>query len=176
MGYTNSNTQTFYQDLGASAEHRRSVYTFWKRTAHAPNLAIFDAPNREACVMRRERTNTPLQALVLMNDPQYVRAARFLALRVLSESDDQDSRLDRLAELLRSEPLNREERLVVVNSLDQFRNIYESDVEAASLLLVDEVNPHFSVPVDDTKNIPELAAWTMMTHSLLNLELAKVKR
>ncbi|MEM9283167.1 MAG: DUF1553 domain-containing protein [Verrucomicrobiota bacterium] len=170
VGYTNSNTQTFYQDLGSGAEHRRSIYTFWKRTAHPPNMAIFDAPNREACVMRRERTNTPLQALVLMNDPQYVRAARFLALRVFSESDDQDVRLDRLAELLRSKPLTREERLVVVNSLDQFRNIYESDGEAAALLLQDETNPHFSIPVTDEKKRPELAAWTMVANQILNLD------
>ena len=170
VGYTNSNTQTFHQDFGPSAEHRRTIYSFWKRTAHAPNLAIFDAPNREACVMRRERTNTPLQALVLMNDPQYVRAARYLALRVISETEDRDERLDRLAELLRSKPLTKEERRIVLNSLDQFQNIYESDSSAAGMMLIDEVNPDFTIAITDEKIAPELATWTMVASQMLNLD------
>ena len=170
VGYTNSNTQTFFQDFGPSAEHRRTIYSFWKRTAHAPNLAIFDAPNREACVMRRERTNTPLQALVLMNDPQYVRAARYLALRVISESADRDTRIDHLATLLRSRPLTKAERLIVLNSLDQFQNIYESDAAAANQLLVDEVNPDFSIAIAKPEAAPELAAWTMIANQMLNLD------
>jgi hypothetical protein len=170
VGYTNSNTQTFHQDFGPSAEHRRTIYSFWKRTAHAPNLAIFDAPNREACVMRRERTNTPLQALVLMNDPQYVRAARYLALRVISETEGRDARIDRLANLLRSRPLTKAERLIVLNSLDQFQNIYESDATAANQLLVDEVNPDFSIAIAKPEAAPELAAWTMIANQMLNLD------
>lgn len=172
VGYTNSNTQTFFQDFGAAAEHRRSIYSFWKRTAHPPNLAIFDAPNRESCVMRRERTNTPLQALVLMNDPQFVRTSRHLALRVLSEAEGRDNRLDRMAELLRGKPLTDNERKIVVNSLDQFRNIYESDTAAASELLVDEVNPTFTVKASQEHPAPELAAWTMVANQMLNLDEA----
>ncbi len=170
VGYTNSNTQTFFQDFGPSAEHRRSLYSFWKRTAPPPNLSIFDAPNRESCIMRRERTNTPLQALVLMNDPQFVRASRYLALRVLGEADDRDERLDRMAELLRGKPLSDDERRIVVNSLDQFRNTYESNQEAASHLLVDEVNPSFTIEAENRANAPELAAWTMVANQMLNLD------
>lgn len=170
VGYTNSNTQTFLQDYGPSAEHRRSLYTFWKRTAHAPNLAILDAPNRESCVMRRERTNTPLQALVLMNDPQYVRASRHLALRVLRETSGRDERLDRMAMLLRGRPLAERERLVVVNSLDQFRNIYESDPQAAVDLLADEVNDTFTIGATAGFPVPEIAAWTMVANQLQNLD------
>ncbi|MDF1862885.1 MAG: DUF1549 and DUF1553 domain-containing protein, partial [Verrucomicrobiales bacterium] len=170
VGYTNSNTQTFHQDFGPSAEHRRSLYSFWKRTAHPPNLAIFDAPNRESCVMRRERTNTPLQALVLMNDPQYVRASRYLALRVIEETEDRDERLKRMAVLLRGRPLEEEERRVVINSLDQFQNMYGSDREAAMALLVDEVNDEFSIPIGKPDQAPELAAWTMVANQLLNLD------
>ena len=170
VGYTNSNTQTFFQDFGASAEHRRSVYSFWKRTAHPPSLAIMDAPNRESCVMRRERTNTPLQALVLMNDPHFVRASRFLALRVLSERTDQDGRLNRLAELLRSRPLDPDEVQILTNSLDQFRNTYESDPDAAQELLVDEVNNGFSLDKMKEHTAPELAAWTMVASQILNLD------
>jgi hypothetical protein len=170
VGYTNSNTQTFLQDFGATAEHRRSIYTFWKRTAHAPNLAILDAPNRESCVMRRERTNTPLQALVLMNDPQYVRASRYLALRVLGEESDRDERLNRMATLLRGRPLSEQERLVVVNSLDQFRNIYDSEPKAAEDLLVDEVNRGFSIHPVKGGTAAELAAWTMVANQMQNLD------
>ncbi|NLT70253.1 MAG: DUF1553 domain-containing protein, partial [Verrucomicrobiaceae bacterium] len=170
VGYTNSNTQTFLQDYGASSEHRRSLYTFWKRTAHAPNLAILDAPNRESCVMRRERTNTPLQALVLMNDPQYVRASRHLALRVLRERSGRDERLDRMATLLRGRPFAESERLVVVNSLDQFRHIYESDPQAAAALLVDEVNDTFTIRATAEFPAPLLAAWTMVANQLQNLD------
>jgi hypothetical protein len=170
VGYTNSNTQTFFQDFGPSAEHRRSVYSFWKRTAHPPSLAIMDAPNRESCVMRRERTNTPLQALVLMNDPQFVRASRYLALRVLSETPNQDDRLNRLAELLRSRPLDSDEVQILTNSLDQFRNTFESDPAAAQQLLVDEVNDGFSLNKMKEHPVPELAAWTMVASQILNLD------
>lgn len=170
VGYTNSNTQTFYQDFGPSAEHRRSLYSFWKRTAHPPNLAIFDAPNRESCVMRRERTNTPLQALVLMNDPQYVRASRYLALRVIGETEDRDERLEKMAVLLRGRPLEEEERRVVINSLDQFQNMYGSDRAAAEALLVDEVNDEFTIRIPRPEAAPELAAWTMVANQILNLD------
>lgn len=170
VGYSNSNTQTFFQDYGPTAENRRSIYTFWKRTAHAPNLAIFDAPNRESCIMRRERTNTPLQALVMMNDPQFVRAARYLAKRVIEEADDRDARLDLMATLLRGHAFTAEERQVVVNSFDQFRNIYESDAEAAAKLLIDEANAAFSILPEETPSVPEFAAWTMVANQLLNLD------
>lgn len=170
VGYSNSNTQTFYQDYGPQAESRRSIYTFWKRTAHSPTLAIFDAPNREICIMRRERTNTPLQALVMMNDPQFVRAARHLAKRVLDEAEERDERFDLLATLLRGHPFSEDERRVVTNSFDQFRNIYESDEAAAALLLIDESNPAFSIPAQEVGSVPEFAAYTMVANQIMNLD------
>src|SRR5439155_18422515 len=78
--------QTYEQQHGKNL-YRRSMYTVWKRTAPPPALTIFDAPDREKCTARRTRTNTPLQALVLMNDPTYVEAARSLAQRILSEPE-----------------------------------------------------------------------------------------
>ncbi len=171
VGYSNSNTQTFFQDFGPSVEHRRTLYSFWKRTAPPPNMAIFDAPNRESCTVRRERTNTPLQALVLMNDPQFVRASRFLALRSLQEKKSVDERLDHLAMLLRGRPLNERERSVVTNSLDQFLNAYGSDETGAKNLLIDEVNPAFSIKTSkDKAKADELAAWTMVASQLMNLD------
>ncbi len=171
VGYTNSNTQTFFQDFGPSVEHRRTLYSFWKRTAPPPNMAIFDAPNRENCVVRRERTNTPLQALVMMNDPQFIRASRFLALRSLREKKSVQERLDYLAMLLRGRPLSDRERSVVINSLDQFQNAYGSDEAGAKNLLLDEVNSAFSIHTDNNKAKPdELAAWTMVASQLMNLD------
>src|SRR5207247_6600031 len=72
VGYLTSNTRNFAADTGPEKVHRRSLYTFWKRTAPPPQMGTFDAPSREACMVRRERTNTPLQALLMMNEAQYV--------------------------------------------------------------------------------------------------------
>ena len=83
VGLSSSDTVRFEQDHGPEKVHRRSLYTFWKRTSPPPQMSTFDAPSREACILRRERTNTPLQALMLMNDPQYMEAARHFAERIM---------------------------------------------------------------------------------------------
>ncbi len=85
VAYTDSNTAHFTADTGIEKIHRRSFYTFWKRTSPPPQMTTFDAPSREACQVRRERTNTPLQALLMMNEPQFIEAARALATRTLHE-------------------------------------------------------------------------------------------
>ena len=81
-GSTPATAQTFAQDHGEKL-YRRSLYTYWKRTAPPPGMMVFDAPTREVCTVQRENTNTPLQALVLLNDPQFVEASRAFAARLL---------------------------------------------------------------------------------------------
>ncbi len=128
VGYTGSNTVEFHQDHG-EALYRRSLYTFWKRTSHPPNMAAFDAPNRESCTVRRERTNTPLQALVLMNDPHFVKASRQLAERVLMEENRLP--LDRIFRLAVGRPASDGEEGIVAASLEAFRGAYTMDEAAA---------------------------------------------
>ena len=175
VGYTNSNTQTFLQDYGASPEHRRSLYSFWKRTSPPPNLNIFDAPDRESCTVRRERTNTPLQALVMMNDPQFLRTARFLALEVVEKSDDPDERLDLVALRLVGRTLDPGEKQILTNSMTKFRDTYQSNLEAATQLLVDESNPAFSLHQKSGIDPGELASWTMVASQVMNLDESLTK-
>src|SRR5262249_51004629 len=99
VAFVGSNTMNFVADKGAEKVHRRSLYTFWKRTSPPPQMTTFDAPSREACTPRRERTNTPLQALLLLNDPQYVECARVLAERVLKQGGKSDG--ERITHLFR---------------------------------------------------------------------------
>src|SRR5947209_11093344 len=112
-----SDTRDYKRDTGDKL-YRRSLYTFWKRAAPPASMDIFNAPNRETCTVRRERTNTPLQALVTMNDPQFVEAARHLAQLILKEGGDAcDGRIDLIARRLLARPLRPEEASVVKASL-----------------------------------------------------------
>jgi hypothetical protein len=162
-----SNTHFYLTDHGAQV-YRRSLYTFWKRSAPPASLDILNAPSREVCTVRRERTNTPLQALVTLNDPQFVEAARGLAQSVLKTcGQDQacDSRIDRLARRLLARPLRSEEQAVVRASLAKLEAYYQAHPdEAARLIAVGEskADPALSGPV--------LAAWTMLANELMNLD------
>jgi hypothetical protein len=165
VGYENSNTVQFYRHYG-DALYRRSIYTFWKRTSPPPNMTALDAPNREACVVRRERTNTPLQALVLLNDVQFIEAARHLAERVIREKDPVRS----MALHVLGRQIDREETKILNNSLAEFTKRFESDHNAAEKLLSqgDKPNQETSSPV-------KLAALTMLANQLLNLDEAITK-
>src|SRR5262249_30200563 len=112
-----SNTRDYRRDSGAKL-YRRSMYTFWKRSAPPASMEIFNAPSRETCTVRRERTNTPLQAMVTLNDPQFIEAARFLAERALTEGGKtDDERIDFLTQRLISRKLTAKERPVVKEML-----------------------------------------------------------
>ncbi|MBL9134818.1 MAG: DUF1553 domain-containing protein [Verrucomicrobiales bacterium] len=165
VGFIGSNTRDYKQDSGA-ALYRRSLYTFFKRTAPAPFMATFDAPNREQPCTRRERSNTPLQALQLMNDVQHFEAARHLAQRMLREGGKND--LDRLRfgfrTVLARIP-STEELGIALGALNQHLARYAADPDAANLVLAaGESKP------DPTLPAPELAAYTLAANLLLNLD------
>ena len=131
-------------------------------------MQIFNAPTREHATVRRERTNTPLQALVTMNDPQFVEASRFLAQTAMNEtSEDFGVRLGFLTSRILSREFDEHERKVAEKSFSEFLAHYETDEEDASELLATG-----EWPVDEALTRPELAAWTMLASQIMNLDEA----
>ncbi len=146
--------------------YRRSLYTYWKRAVPPPGMMTFDAAGRESCVVRENRTNTPLQALALMNDEAYLEAARKLAERMLHEGGVTEAgKLDRGFALALLRPPGARESAVLLASLHHYRDRYETDPAAAGKLLAYGEKK----PADDLKK-PELAAWTMVASMILNLD------
>jgi hypothetical protein len=160
-----SNTRIYKQDSG-EALYRRSMYTLWKRSAPPASMDVFNAPNRETCVMVRERTNTPLQALVTLNDPQFVEAARNLAADILRDgSAGIPDRLQQVAVRLLARNFNETELAIVQHSLEKLLDYYHAHEDEAAKLT--HVGESF---VDDKLPAGELAAWTMTVNQLLNLD------
>ncbi|MFM8984839.1 MAG: DUF1553 domain-containing protein [Planctomycetia bacterium] len=159
-----SNTRDYKPDTGASL-YRRSMYWFWKRSAPPASMDIFNAPSRESCCVKRERTNTPLQALVTLNDPQFVEAARALADKALAlGGDTDDARIDFLARRLLARPLAAEESAIVKRSLADLAEWYQAHpADAGQLIAVGASKPAAS-------DAPQLAAWTMLANELMNLD------
>ena len=159
-----SNTRFYKQDHGDGL-YRRSMYTFWKRSAPPPGMDIFNAPTRESCTMKRERTNTPLQALATMNDVQFVEAAKVLAERSMQAQSTWDGQLDFMSTRALARPLSPAERAVAKKAFTQFRDHYKShEADAEKLLSAGERKPDPSLPQD------EFAAMTMLASQLLNLD------
>ena len=161
----NSNTRFYTQDHGDKL-YRRSLYTFWKRSAPPASMDIFNAPSRENCTVRRERTNTPLQALVTMNDPQFFEAARTLAQHALvAGRGDFDRELDFIAERLLARPLDTRERDIAQRAYRDYKSYYSAhSVDARKAVSVGESKPDASLPM------PEFAAMTMLASQMLNLD------
>jgi hypothetical protein len=165
-----SDTRDDRADKGENL-YRRSMYTFWKRAAPPASMEIMNAPTREVCTVRRERTNTPLQALVTLNDIQFVESARHLATRGLSEGGaTSEQRLDWIARRLLARPLESEERQTVMNLLGELTAWYKSRPDEAKKLV-----SFGETPVDPKKNPSELAAWTMVVNQMMNLDEVLVK-
>ena len=168
VSMVSSSTYSFTADEGAKI-HRRSLYSFWKRALPPPQMTIFDAPTRESCTARRERTNTPLQALVLMNEEQYFRAAQRFARTLLSEKNlSCGQRLSYVYESITSRLPDDAELVSLRNGLDALRQTYQEQPDLAKAMTSD-VND-----VSDQQRI-EIAAFTMLVNSLFNLDVAKTR-
>jgi len=166
VGYTGSNTYRFVRDPEPQKAFRRSVYIFWKRTSAPPQMTLFDAPSREACIARRERTNTPLQALFLMNEPQCFEAARHFAQKALKEGGATPE--ERAAWMLRRAVLRTpspQDVADLVNVYKAQKAVYDKDPESAKKTIAfGDVAADASIPA------PELAAWTLTASVILNLD------
>lgn len=166
VGYTSSNTAQFQRDSGAKL-YRRGMYTFWKRTSPPPQMQILDAPSREVCTVSRPRTNTPGAALLLMNDVQYVEAARNLAARTLAANSGSDrQRIDFLFRVCLARDPDQDERDVLLRLLAANRSVFDESPDKA-LSLLSHGESKFG-----TLSPNELAAWTMVCSTVMNLDEA----
>jgi hypothetical protein len=165
VGYSDSNTRFYLQDHGP-ALYRRSLYTFLKRTAPPPFMSNFDGPNREQVCMVRERSNTPLQALQLMNDVQHFEAARALAERVLAEAGQSpQERVRYLYRTVLARTPTDDETEIVLRGLGQQQALYQTDAkQAEQAIAVGESTPRGVAPAAET------AAWTMIANLILNTD------
>ncbi|QDT10277.1 DUF1553 domain-containing protein [Planctomycetes bacterium K23_9] len=160
----------FVQDHGKKL-YRRSLYTYWKRSAPPPAMQIFDAPTREKCTLQRARTNTPLQALVTLNDVQFVEAARHFAQRVLqSEAKEDTQRIEYAFRSATARVPSPGEVKVLLNVLHTAKSRYSSDTAAAANLVGLGESPR-----DESIAAETLAAWTIVTSSILNLDETLVR-
>jgi hypothetical protein len=157
--------QRYKQSTGESL-YRRSLYTFWKRTCPPPNMTTFDAPGRETCTALRSESNTPLQALVLWNDPIYVESARQLASLAMREPSA-DLRIRFIFERILGRTPTAAENAALARLFARERSVYGKDLAAAQRLLrIGET------PADPALDPADLAAWTLVAHAVLNLDEA----
>jgi hypothetical protein len=156
---------SYRQDDGEKL-YRRSLYTFWKRTVAPPSMIAFDSPTRETCTVRQTRTNTPLQALNLMNDVTYLEASRKFAERMLKEG--RPSAEERIAygfRLAVGRPPKPQETTILMSSLQGFQHHYQADSKAALKLL-----SYGESPRDETLNPAEFASYAALANLILNLD------
>jgi hypothetical protein len=150
--------------------YRRGMYTFWKRTCPPPSMTTFDAPDRETCLVRRARTNTPLQALVLLNDPTYVEAARKLADRAMAATPDDGARARQLFRMvLTRNPTADEVKTIAKMKQTALAKFTATPALADKLLQVGRASR------DDRFTAPEAAAWTTVASAVLNLSESVTK-
>ncbi len=164
VAMTQSNTRNYKQDGGESL-YRRSLYTLWKRTAPHPAMEILNAPSREVFCVRRDRTNTPLQAFVTLNDPQFVEASRRLAEHTMAAVSDPTQRIEYMTARLMSRVLTAEERKVVLDTYQSAIAAYRADAKQAQAMISTGESK-----ADPKLDVTELAAWTLVASQLLNLD------
>jgi hypothetical protein len=160
-----SGTGKVYRQSKGEGLYRRSLYTFWRRTSPPPTMLAFDAPTREYCLARRETTATPLHALVLLNDPQFVEAARVLAQRLIRDhGDDVPARVRTAFRLLTGREPSPRERDILMKLYREQRGRFETlPFQADELLAVGES------PRDESLSAPDHAATTVVVQGLMNL-------
>ncbi len=166
------NATKYVQQHGDSL-YRRSMYTVWKRSSPPPAMLNFDAPDRYYCVVRRQETSTPLQSLVLMNDPQFLEASRVLASQLLTEDNlnDAKEKVDRLVRSLLSRAPREDETKTLIKMYEEMEKEFQDyPADAHKLLQVGE----YSISEDLNKS--ELAAWTLVVSAVMNYDEFVTKR
>ncbi|MCA9214836.1 MAG: DUF1553 domain-containing protein [Planctomycetales bacterium] len=154
----------YKQDSGHNL-YRRSMYTYWKRSAPSPSMTIFDAPTREKCTVRRSTTNTPLQALVVMNDPQFIEASRFLAERVMKGAESIDDRIELAYRIATARRPSQRTAEILRNAYETELDAFKKDNERANKLLAQGEGKR-----DASLDPAEHAAWTIVSSIILNLD------
>jgi hypothetical protein len=160
-----------WQPSTGADRFRRALYTTWRRSNPYPSMATFDAPNREVCTLRRDRTNTPLQALVTLNDPVYLEAAQALARRIAANGASPPERVAFAFRACLSRQPHAGEVTRIVKLYEQSLVDYISDEAAAKKMATEPIGP-----APDGANLAELAAWTVVSNVLLNLDEMFMKR
>ncbi|MCA9081756.1 MAG: DUF1553 domain-containing protein, partial [Planctomycetaceae bacterium] len=151
--------------------YRRGLYTTWRRSNPYPSMATFDAPNREVCTIRRDRTNTPLQALVTLNDPVFVEAAQALGRRALAQPGTLDDQLRYAVLVTLGRPANGKEVKLLAQLYHDTETHFAQNQEAAIQLATDPLGP-----LPDGVPPSAGAAWTAIGNVLLNLDEVFLKR
>ena len=160
--------ERFKPDTGENI-YRRSVYTYWRRGMPPPQMTILNAPSREACIARRERTNTPLQALLLLNEAEYMKAARHLAQKTLGlKSLSEDQKLSHAYETVTSKVPDQDEKQILVSMLKELKKDYSENPKLAN-----DMCEGVSLKSQQEKNT--LAAWTMVINTLFNFDITKTR-
>lgn len=159
-----SNTRDYKRDTGEGL-YRRSLYTFWKRAAPPASMEVLNAPNRETCVVKRERTNTPLQALLTLNDVQFVEAARVLAEHAMKSAASDQDRIDFIAKRLLARSFTDKELPILVESITELKKQFAAKPDDARKLI-----SFGESKADPSLVATELAAWTMLANEVLNLD------
>ena len=162
--FLNFPTREYVPSRGTD-QHRRGLYTHWQRTLLHPSLLALDAPSREQCTAKRPLSNTPQAALVLLNDPSFIEAARALAARTLREERDDNSRLVAMWRRVLARPPDVTERRLLAALLAKHRRDFAADPGSAEKLLAVGESP-----ADTAVNPAELAAWTSLARAVLNLD------
>jgi Protein of unknown function (DUF1553)/Protein of unknown function (DUF1549)/Planctomycete cytochrome C len=160
-----------WQPSAGEDRHRRGVYTEWRRTSPYPSMVTFDAPSREACTLRRIRTNTPLQALVTLNDPVYVEAAQALARKMAGQGKTTEERVTFAFRSSLGRPPSDKELSRLVKLFDESKATYSKDAKKAEAMATDPIGP-----LPKGADAAELAAWTTVCNVLLNLDEMLMRR